>query len=134
MGKHAADLHHYAPPLRRKLLILVLSILLPALAAGGLTLYVAYKGQRASTERLLGETARALSLAVDRQLGQAEATLFALAASPHLAAGDYPAFDAEAREALRLPESWVLVEDPSRQVVNTLMPPGAPLPNHSGSH
>jgi PAS domain S-box-containing protein len=134
LGKHATASHSSAPPLRRKLLVLVLSILLPALAAGGLTLYVSYQGQRENTERLLGETARALSLAVDRQLGQAEATLFALAASPHLAAGDYPAFDAEAREALRLPESWVLVEDPSRQVVNTLLPPGAPLPGHNGSH
>jgi PAS domain S-box-containing protein len=64
---------------------------------------------------------------VDRQFGQAEALLWALAASPQLKARDYAAFDALAREATRLPGAWVRVEEPGRQVMNTRLPPGSAL-------
>jgi hypothetical protein len=99
-----------APPaLRFRLLLLVVSVVVPALFAGGLTLYATYRGDREEVEQHLTETARALSLAVDRQLGQAEAAVWAFAASYHLELGDYAAFDAQVRRALRLPDSWVML-------------------------
>jgi PAS domain S-box-containing protein len=73
-------------------------------------------------------TARALSLVVDRQFGQAEALLWALSTSPQLIEKDYAEFDARARAAIRLPDTWVVVADDRGQVVNTLLPPGSPLP------
>lgn len=119
------------PSLRARLLLMVVALLAPAFLAAGLILYVGYLHDREKVEKHLLETARALSLVVDRQFGQAEALLWSLAASPQLQARDYKAFDAFARKAIRLPDAWVLVEEPGRQVVNTRLPPGAILPNLS---
>ncbi|HYE01123.1 MAG TPA: ATP-binding protein [Alphaproteobacteria bacterium] len=134
MNSPLATLVGSPPRLRRKLLLLVLSLLLPALMAGAVSLRMAYHSERQSTERLLAETARALTLAIDRQQGQAEAALFALAQSEHIAARDFAAFDAQARRALRLPDSWVLLEEEGRQLVNTKLPPGTPLPKIGNEH
>jgi PAS domain S-box-containing protein len=105
-----------------------LALLVPALSAAAITLYVGYRQGRQEVERHLQETTRALSLVVDRQLGQAEALLWSLSASRMLRAGDYEGFDGLAREAVRLPGAWIVVEEPGRQVVNTHLPPGSPLP------
>ncbi|RDI58055.1 sensor histidine kinase [Microvirga subterranea] len=113
---------------RSRLLLLTLALLLPALAAGGLLVYAGYRHDRQAVEKHLQETARALSLVVDRQFGQAEALLWALSTSPQLLEKDYAAFDARARAAIRLPGAWVSVADDRGQVVNTRLPPGSPLP------
>jgi PAS domain S-box-containing protein len=107
---------------------LALVLLLPALAAAAMTLHAGYRHDRAEIEKHLLETTRALSLVVDRQFGQAEALIWALSALPQLRTGDYAGFDALARQAMRLPSAWVVVEEPGRQVVNTRLPPGAALP------
>jgi signal transduction histidine kinase len=118
-----------APPaLRSRLLLLAVSLLVPALLAAGVALYAGYRRDRDAMEGHLAETARALALVVDRQLGQAEAAVWALATSPHLARGDHAALDAQARRSLRIPESWFVLEGRGRQLVNTHLPPGAPLP------
>ncbi len=91
-------------------------------------LYSAYGRDREQMERHLAETARALSLVVDRQFGQAEAALWALAASPHLDSGDLDGLDRLARRSVRIPESWFVLEERGRQVVNTLLPRGTALP------
>lgn len=114
--------------MRSRLLLLTLVLLLPALAAGGLVVYAGYRHDRQSVEKHLQETARALSLVIDRQFGQAEALLWALSTSPQLLEKDYAAFDARARAAIRIPGAWITVADDRGQVVNTLLPPGSPLP------
>jgi signal transduction histidine kinase/transposase InsO family protein/ActR/RegA family two-component response regulator len=116
------------PSLRSRLLLLVVSLLVPFLLGLALMLHSAYQRDRDYVERHLLETSRALSLAVDRLFGQAETALWALAASPHLDSGDFAALDAQARRILRTPDSWFMLEVPGRQVVNTYLPPGAPLP------
>jgi two-component sensor histidine kinase len=116
------------PSVRSRLLLLTLVLLLPALAAAGLLVYAGYRHDRQAVEKHLQETARALSLVVDRQFGQAEALLWALSTSPQLLEKDYAAFDARARAAIRIPGAWVTVADDRGQVVNTLLPPGSPLP------
>jgi PAS domain S-box-containing protein len=115
------------------LILLTLVLLIPALAAAGITVYGGYRQDRQEVEKHLQETARALSLVVDRQFGQAEALLWALSTSPQLIDKDYARFDARARAAIRLPGTWVVVEDEERQVVNTLLPPGSPLPATSSN-
>lgn len=116
------------PSLRAHLVLLALALLVPALAAAALILHAGYRHNRQEVDKHLLETTRALTLAVDRQFGQAEALLWSLAASPQLHSRDYAAFDALARAATRLPDAWVVVEEPGRQVVNTRLPLGSPLP------
>ena len=118
----------HLPSVRSRLLLLTLVLLLPALAAAGMLVYAGYRHDRQAVEKHLQETARALSLVVDRQFGQAEALLWALSTSPQLQEKDYAGFDVRARAAIRLPGTWVTVADDRGQVVNTLLPPGSPLP------
>jgi len=113
---------------RLRLILLALALLIPALAAAGITVYAGYRHDRLEIEKHLQETARALSLVVDRQFGQAEALMWALSTSPQLLEKDYAEFDARARAAIRLPDTWIVVADDRGQVVNTLLPPGSPLP------
>jgi PAS domain S-box-containing protein len=114
--------------LRSRLILLTLVLLVPALAAAGMAVYAGYRHDRQEVEKHLQETARALSLVVDRQFGQAEALLWALSTSPQLKEKDYAEFDARARAAIRIPGTWINVADDRRQVVNTRLPPGSPLP------
>ncbi len=114
--------------LRSRLVLLTLVLLVPALLSAGVILYAGYRQGRQEIERHLQETARALSLVVDRQLGQTEALLWALSTSPQLLAKEYADFDARARVAIRTPDTWITVADDRGQVVNTLLPPGSPLP------
>jgi PAS domain S-box-containing protein len=113
---------------RLRLILLALALLIPALAAAGITVYAGYRHDRQEIEKHLQETARALSLVVDRQFGQAEALMWALSTSPQLLEKDYAEFDARARAAIRLPDTWIVVADERGQLVNTLLPPGSPLP------
>ncbi len=85
--------------LRSRLILLTLVLLVPALAAAGMAVYAGYRHDRQEVEKHLQETARALSLLVDRQFGQAEALLWALSTSPQLKEKDYAGFDARARAA-----------------------------------
>src|SRR5918997_5278945 len=99
------------PTLRSRLILLTLVLLIPALAAAGIIVYAGYRHDRQEVEKHLQETARALSLVVDRQFGQAEALLWALSTSPQLLEKDYAEFDARARAAIRLPDTWIVVAD-----------------------
>ncbi len=116
------------PSVRLRLILLALVLLVPALTAAWIIVYAGYRHDRQEVEKHLQETARALSLVVDRQFGQAEALLWALSTSPQLIEKDYAEFDARARAAIRLPDTWIVVEERGRQIVNTRLPPGAPLP------
>jgi PAS domain S-box-containing protein len=125
-GWKAARQH--LPSVRARLILLALVLLIPALATAAITVYAGYRHDREEIEKHLQETSRALSLVVDRQFGQAEALLWALSTSPQLIEKDYAEFDARARAAIRIPGTWITVADDRGQVVNTLLPPGSPLP------
>jgi signal transduction histidine kinase len=119
--------------IRRRLLILAVVSLFPAAIAGMLLLAYTYMEERAAAESQLRNTARVLSSVVDRQLGQAEAVMRALATAPSLLTGDFQAFDGQARAANPIPGSWIVVRDKTgTQHVNTRLPPGAPLPHDQG--
>jgi signal transduction histidine kinase len=119
--------------IRRRLMILAGVSLLPAAFAGTVLLSYTYLEERTAAASQLQNTARALSIVVDRQLGQAEAVMQALATAPSLLRGDFETFDKQARAANPISGSWIVVRDTTgAQRVNTRLPPGAPLPHDQG--
>ncbi len=118
--------------IRARLLLLVLGVAVPALTLVGAAVYSAFQSERRIVELHLRETTRALALAVDRELGKAEAALRVLSHSHYLAAGDLAAFHQQARAALGEADQWIVLTDASgQQLVNTRSDYGAPLPQSS---
>jgi two-component sensor histidine kinase len=122
------------PPDRRfrlhtVLLGLGLALLLPALGLGAAAAWSAVAAYRDAFEARLRDTARALALAADREVGAHLAAITALAASSSLDGTDpaLVAFEREARRAAAgLGTSIILIDAVSlRQIVNTALPPGA---------
>jgi signal transduction histidine kinase len=117
--------------LRSHLIALVVASLLPVLLFAGAMIYISYRQQRADVERGVIDTARALSLAVDRELEASIRTLGAIATSEYLTSGDFQKFYAFAQDALKsIPgwESMALMDPAGRQLLNLRSPFGPKLP------
>lgn len=115
--------------IKGRLTLLAVGLITASLLAAAFLLIDAERRSRETFESQLQDTARALSLVVDRQIAQAAAFNAALATSSALEAGDLAAFDARARAALAGLDAWiVLSDDTGQQFVNTLRPFGSPLP------
>ena len=117
--------------IRSHLVLLFLGILIPILAFSGVMLVVFNRHTRVATEQGLVETARALSVAVDQQVLASLSVLRVLAASEHLQKGNVQEFERVARMSLATQPAWqsiVLVGPDMRQVINTGLPTGTPLP------
>ncbi|WP_243692174.1 HWE histidine kinase domain-containing protein [Caulobacter sp. BK020] len=107
---------------------MALSLVVPAVLFMTLLARAEFGESRSRYERQLIATTRALVLATDRQIGQGQSILQTLAVSPSLIAGDIPAFERQARAAVQGGDGWIVLIDGDRQLVNTRLPPGAPLP------
>jgi hypothetical protein len=86
---------------------------------------------REATERGLLDTARAISVAVDRELGGTIAALKLLATSEPLGSRDLKAFHQAAHVAVATQSTWqnvVLYAASGQPLVDTLLPFGAPAP------
>lgn len=118
-------------PLRRYLLVMLLTVLLPLLAFAGVLLWYDVTRQYDIHRRGLLDTVQAFSLAVDREWAVLEATMETLTSSPLLDTEDWQAFyNLCARQARRYPGAWIVLFAPSgEQVFNTLRPFGTALPN-----
>jgi signal transduction histidine kinase len=118
--------------LRNRLLVLTLAALVPALVFAAVVVVLLHGKERAAVDRGLADTARALSLAIERELDASITALRVLALSRSLSVGDYRTFHEQALSVLATRQKWTnvyLVEVPSnRQLVNTLRPYGTPLP------
>ena len=117
--------------LRTQLVLLVLAVVLPLLVLAAVMFLRDVQFQRAALERGMKDTARALSLALDRDVGKLHAVLETLAASPSLDSRDFKSFN---ELALRAAEQHkgsriVLFDRSGQQIINTLLPFGASLPN-----
>jgi len=110
---------------------LVLACLLPAAAVATFLIARSYTQERASLERDMVATARALMQAVDAELAGIRSATEVLALSAHLAAGDLAKFHVQAQQAARVIQAnnIVLTDVNGQQVVNTLKPFGEPLPS-----
>jgi hypothetical protein len=118
-----------------RIALVVAAAMVPAMVlAFALIGYDTYERERARLTRDLLGTARALVAVVDTDFVAVESAVFALASSPHLSAGDFAAFHAQASAALRKQpfDNVVVTEADGRQLLNTLRPFGAPLPGQGG--
>jgi PAS domain S-box-containing protein len=83
--------------------------------------------ERATSEQGMREMARALSLAVDREIESARSALLLLAASPQLRSGDLQSFHRQSVDALTLRGTSIVLSEPSgRELINSLRPADAP--------
>ena len=118
-------------PLSVHLLLLVLSALAPLLIFGAFMSWREVQLQRSSVAHGMRNTAHALALAVEREIGATKAVLETLAASAYLDTSDLGAFYrlcvkvAERRKGSRI----LLFNRSGQQLINTAFAFGAPLPN-----
>lgn len=98
-------------------------------------LLISYDYQRGRAQLVQNSviTARTIASIVDKEFGTVEATLFALATSPSLAANDFSAFQAQADIARHRQSviNIVLSDENGKQFINTLRPFGEPLPQRN---
>jgi signal transduction histidine kinase len=121
--------------IRNRLLILVLSLLVPALIASALAVLYVYAEEEKAQERSLTEAARTFSLLVEKELRAREAILLALANSPALARGDLAEFYVHAKSMATTPETTIILANPDgKQLLNTRLPMGAELPTRRSSN
>ncbi|OYW30348.1 MAG: histidine kinase [Caulobacter sp. 12-67-6] len=114
---------------RGRLVLLTISLLVPALLSMGFLLAGADRQGRAQLHEQMLATARALSGATDRQAAVGIAVAETLTTDQALLAGDWAAFHARARRVTDQRSGWVVVTDSTgQQIVNTLRPYGTPLP------
>jgi PAS domain S-box-containing protein len=119
--------------IRHRLVFLVIACVLPVWVAAGYLVYHNYQSKRALTEQGMLDTARALTMVVDRELSNMQASLIALATSPSLATGDLHAFYRQAGLLLKAhPGADIILSDATgQQLINTFRPFGSPLPKRS---
>jgi signal transduction histidine kinase len=116
--------------LRSHLFLLVMATIVPVLLfAAGLIAYNA-RIERESVERGVRDLARALALALDRDLRDIKTAVRSLASSRHLERPpDLRRFYDAASNVSKSFGGWAVLSDPSgRQVINTSRPFGDPLP------
>ncbi|HEV7393633.1 MAG TPA: hypothetical protein VGO08_18475, partial [Burkholderiales bacterium] len=117
---------------RTHLAFMAAGILLPIIILTSLALLYLMRAEREAAQRGVRETARAVALAVDREIGAAEAALRVLATSRALARGDLHDFYEQATAARTSESAWILLFDrDGQQVVNTRFPYGDPLPRRA---
>jgi signal transduction histidine kinase len=114
---------------RLYLIGLVSAVLLPVMVFAGYLGVVSAREQRLTIQNGMQETARALSLAVDRQVGIAAASLEALISSAAFRRGDYTGFRGETEGFLAAYPGWLsIIDEAGQQLMNTRLPPDAALP------
>jgi signal transduction histidine kinase/ActR/RegA family two-component response regulator len=111
--------------IRSRLLLLVLSVLLPGLLGLAYFIGSAYDAERDANTRTLRETARALSMVVEVELRQRAAIAHTLAGSrwldgaPNLSPEDLGRFERLARRALQDTKGWIELRAPGGLVLDS---------------
>lgn len=115
-----------APSVRLLLILLTLSIIVPAVGLTGFLLWADYQRQEDQFEAQLLSTTRAVSIALDGRIGQGEGVLKGLAASGPRDA-DLSAFQDRAKAATRTLPGWIALSDEAgRLMLNTGASEGRP--------
>ncbi|MBI1683866.1 sensor histidine kinase [Caulobacter hibisci] len=128
-GAPASNRRALRGSVRGFLVLLTISLLIPALVATALLLERANRQNRDQLEEQLMATARALSGAVDRQVAEGVAVAETLATDQALLNGDWGGFYTRAKRTTANRPGWIVVASlDGQQMVNTLVPWGAPLP------
>jgi len=126
------ELLRRAPTIRQWLAMLLAAFIVPAAVAVAALFVHSYQRERAGIERATLDVARALMQAIDRELASAQGAMQALATSPNLDQPDLQSFHGQAVDVLnhRPGNNLLLADRQGRQLVNTHVPFGVPLPLH----
>lgn len=125
--------------IRSRLLLLVMSVLLPGVAGALWVLFDTFRAERQTMERGLRDTTAALSMVVDRELMQRAAIARTLSIStmldnaPAMTPEQRAYFDRQARHALQGLSGWVELRVEPGLLVSTRFPPGMPGPPQSAA-
>jgi signal transduction histidine kinase len=115
--------------IRSRLLLLVSAVLVPALVGAGIAVGHIYQEEQEFNYASIQETAGALALALDRDMARREATLHTLANSPSLNPDELEGFYRYASAVAKESDSAIILSDlDGRQILNTRIPFGTPLP------
>jgi PAS domain S-box-containing protein len=106
------------------LIVFALVVATPLLLLIGALLYRSVMLESEQIERRIGQVLEALIADLDRDMERRIAVLETLSTSPLLAAEDWPAFYAQAKDSLRGKAYLVLVDAEGRQILNTYVPFG----------
>ena len=119
--------------IRYQLTCLVLVAVLPVWLVSGFLVFHAYSAKRDQVNRTMLDTARSLTMVVDREVTGVQAALLALATSPTFAAGDFGSVHRQALQLLKsYPGADIIVADVTgQQLVNSARPFGTPLPRRN---
>ena len=117
--------------LRWHLIVLIVATLVPMLIFAAILMQREIKQQQENVDRGMRHTARALSLAVDREISSARAVLDTLEGSQSIDERNFPRFYrlAAAAAAKRQGSRVILFALDGQQLVNTARPLGDSLPN-----
>jgi signal transduction histidine kinase/ActR/RegA family two-component response regulator len=118
-------------PLRRRLFLLAAAGILPLVVMAAIGLYALFQQQREQGTRAALEITRALTTAVDGELRRTTSALQILATSYRIDSGEMERFYGRAVRAVESQPQWHLInvfDLEGRQVMNTALPYGAPLP------
>ncbi|MEN9385043.1 MAG: hypothetical protein RL323_2186 [Pseudomonadota bacterium] len=120
--------HRYS--LRSTLLWLVAACIVPATCVIAYLLWQVYELERKQVFNSTSLLARKVAADLDRELSAIESGLHVLAESRQLQTGDLEAFHAYAARAVttQIVYNYVLLDAQGRQVLNTVLPYGSPLP------
>lgn len=89
------------------------------------------QSERTQAEQLLIESTKGLTRGIDAHFSAAESALIALRDSDTLDADDLVSFERRLRRtAITSGRHYVLVDSSGRQIINTFLPKGAPLPQN----
>ena len=117
--------------LKWHLVLLVVGALLPLVVFAAVVGYRLAESERAANDRHLLRSAQDLSHALDRELQSTIRTLSALAESEELDGKDLAEFHSRAKRVVSTQPAWltlILLEPDGRQLINTNVPFGTPLP------
>ena len=115
--------------IRSRLLLLMSAVLVPALIVAGLGIGYLYNEERAFNRTSMSQTARAFALGLDNEMARRESMLRTLGNSRSLERGDLATFYRFAAAVAQEEDSAIILSDlDGRQLLNTRIPHGAPLP------
>ena len=116
--------------IRVHLALIATAALLPVILFCAIALNLLLDAERKAAIESLYETSRSTALIIDRELGSAAVALSALAGSPGLNDPDLGGLYRQAKALNHDAASWtVLLDQAGQQLLNTVVPFGAPLPS-----
>ncbi|MEN9539835.1 MAG: hypothetical protein RLZZ126_2070, partial [Pseudomonadota bacterium] len=116
--------------LRKNLRLLVWVCVLPALVVGSILAYTNYVLLLSAVQQQTMLLGRTVLSELERDFAVIESGLKVLGSAPELQTGDFANFHTRASNALPkgIVYNYILTDEQGRQLMNTLRPPGSPLP------